>query len=274
MRATYRAPIRSLALALASLLFMAGCGGASVPFTPRTTAAQVAAAATTATDPPLTYVAIGASDAFGVGANDPIHHNWPALLAAQIAARAGVTVHLVDLGIPGATMAQAMTDELPVVQDTSPDIITILLGTNDVLATTPVSQVEDTLGSLVLTLRFDYPNALLLVGNLPDLTRLPSFAARDTTALREEIDLLNFDIATLCAQTGATLVDIYDATAQGISAGDIAADGLHPTDAGAQAIATAFATALQQTEQPQGTPTPTVPPTDALAHSAPEVAAP
>lgn len=257
---------RVVALTLICLLFLAGCGGASVAATTSSSnAAQVASAASPSTDPPLTYVAIGASDAFGVGASDPIHRNWPALLAAKIASLNGTTVHLVDLGIPGATVAQAMEDELPVLQDTSPNIITVLLGTNDVLANTPLTKVDDTFGSLVLTLRLDYPNALLLIGNMPDLARVPYFATRDTTALRNKLDLLNTTIATLCAQTGATLVDIFDATAQGISAGDIASDGLHPTDAGAAAIATTFATALQQREHPTSTPTPTATPTGTFA---------
>lgn len=267
-RARHRSAHAALVLAMALALLLTGCDTAKSTSTAapqRAAGAQdvppIAAAAPASASHQLTYVAIGASDAFGVGASDPIHHNWPALLATQIAARNGGHVRLVDLGIPGATVAQATQDELPVLVDATPDVISVLLGTNDLLAGTPAGDIEAALDSLVFTLRFDYPQAKLLVGNLPDLTRLPYFASRDTTALRGEIALLNLDIATTCESAGATLVDIFDATAQGISAGDVAADGLHPTDAGATAIANAFAAALQQSENPAGTATPTASPT-------------
>ena len=51
----------------------------------------------------LTYVAVGASDAFGVGTGDPSHDNWPTVLSHDL----GGSVHLVNLGIPGITVEGA-----------------------------------------------------------------------------------------------------------------------------------------------------------------------
>ena len=64
----------------------------------------------------ITYVALGASDAFGVGTYDVNDDNWPAVLADDL----GGSVHLVNLGIPGATVAEATRAELPIALMPSP----------------------------------------------------------------------------------------------------------------------------------------------------------
>ena len=47
-----------------------------------------------------TLVVLGASDAYGVGTNDPDRDNWPTSLARQLHGQ----IHLVNLGVPGATL--------------------------------------------------------------------------------------------------------------------------------------------------------------------------
>lgn len=248
------------------LLVVAGCGTTS-PSTTTVHAKQAGIAnqpQSRAADPHarqavtrmLTYVVIGASDAFGVGSSDPIHKNWPTLFAAQVGKSRGVPVHVVNLGIPGATSAQAVQDELPVAESVGPSIITVLVGTNDIVNRTPVATAEENIAILVFTLRATYPNAQILVGNLPDLGRLKYFAGRDPSGLQDELTTLNAYIDDLCLRSGTTLVDIYTTTAQGIKSGDVSSDGLHPTDAGAQAIAQAFLAALPSPPPATASPTP------------------
>ena len=50
------------------------------------------------------YVAIGASDTFGIGAGDPLNDNWPNDLAGLL----GSQVRVVNLGIPGADASNAL----------------------------------------------------------------------------------------------------------------------------------------------------------------------
>src|SRR5215472_3083405 len=71
----------------------------------------------------LTYVAIGASDAFGIGTDGPQTESWPAVVAHRLSASS----HLINLGIPGATVALARRIEVPVALDAQPDIITVWL---------------------------------------------------------------------------------------------------------------------------------------------------
>src|SRR5438128_284435 len=55
----------------------------------------------------FTYVAIGASDTFGIGTEDPYSENWPTDLAGML----GPNVHLINLGIPGIIVHEALSIE-------------------------------------------------------------------------------------------------------------------------------------------------------------------
>ena len=76
----------------------------------------------------ITYVAIGASDTFGIGTSDPYMENWPTNLAEKLSQK----VHLINLGIPGITLHDALNLELPVALDSHPELVTIWLGVNDI----------------------------------------------------------------------------------------------------------------------------------------------
>src|SRR6266536_2015082 len=74
--------------------------------------------------PPLTYVAIGASDTAGVGVEDPEREAWVNVLAQALPQ----PVRVVNLGISGATARQAVDDELPQALDVlegMPGLVTV-----------------------------------------------------------------------------------------------------------------------------------------------------
>src|SRR6185437_6273285 len=100
---------RTLAGMLALALLLNGCQSAA-------TGARGQIAPTYA----LTYAAVGASDAFGVGTDDPADESWPSVLARDLSNH----THLINLGIPGATVAEAQRVEAPIVVATHPSIIT------------------------------------------------------------------------------------------------------------------------------------------------------
>src|SRR6185312_10412724 len=130
----------------------------------------------------VTYVAIGASDAFGVGTNDPAEDNWPTVLAHLL----GSDTHLVNLGIPGETVAEARQTELPVALDAKPSLVTVWLGVNDIVQLVSVQEYEAQLEALLRSLQ-QRTHAHVFVGNIPDLSLLSFFAGYDQTALRDAI---------------------------------------------------------------------------------------
>lgn len=192
----------------------------------------------------LTYVALGASDAFGIGTYDANDDNWPAVLAGDL----GGPVHLINLGIPGATVTEAARAELPAALDAQPNVVTVWLAVNDLADGVPLDAYARQLTDLLTQLR-TRTHARVYTANLPDLTLLPYFAAQDPTALQAQIRVWNARIAAVCAATGTHLVDLDAYSAQLAQHPEyIADDGLHPSTLGAQALAQVFAQAIQQSQ--------------------------
>ncbi|HAG97762.1 MAG TPA: hypothetical protein DCL75_02595, partial [Ktedonobacter sp.] len=102
----------------------------------------------------LTYVAIGASDTFGIGADDPQTENWPADLSVGL----GTGVHLVNLGIPGITLHQALSVEVPVALDAHPNLVTVWLAVNDLANNVPLASYAHDLDLLLSRLQRDAPH--------------------------------------------------------------------------------------------------------------------
>lgn len=184
----------------------------------------------------LTYVAIGASDAFGVGTYFPDRDNWPTVLTHLL----GPDVHLVNLGIPGETVAEARKTELPVAIDAHPALVTVWLGVNDFVQSVSVADYEQQLEGLLLSLH-QKTHARVFVGNIPDLSLLPSFSGYDQATLRATIAHWNAAVARAVAASGATLVDLYTFWNELASHPEyIASDGFHPSTVGARRLAEVF----------------------------------
>src|SRR5260370_39154939 len=66
---------------------------------------------------PVTYVAIGASDAVGVGAKDPITEGW----VPRLGARLGPEARVINLGVSGSTLAPALDERLRPALHAPPD---------------------------------------------------------------------------------------------------------------------------------------------------------
>ena len=234
-------------LLLLACLFIAGCARSAAPSTAHLgvraldatpTASPTAPPLSTA---PLTVAAIGASDAFGIGTDQPHTDNWPAVLAGRLSSAA----HLVNLGIPGATVALARRDEVPVALSAQPDVIAIFLGINDLDQGVTLAAFEQQLAALVQALRGS-TLARIYVANLPDLTLLPYFAKDDPLTLEEQVSAWNAAIARICTAQGAALVDLHAAWSELANHPNyVSADGLHPSTAGAHRIAAAFVAAIE-----------------------------
>lgn len=220
----------ALSFALLLCLTLAACGAAASP--PRH-----APSVAKASSPGRTLVVMGASDAYGVGTNDPDRLNWPTQLAAELPQ----PTHLVNLGIPGATLAQAQQEELPIAAAQHAQIVVIWLAVNDIIDGTPLPTYTTELRDTLATLRRASPSTRIFVGNVPDLAELPYFAAHDPATLRAEVNAWNAAIAQVCVAEGATVADLANAWGEFDQHPEyISYDGLHPSLAGARALANFF----------------------------------
>lgn len=216
--------ILSLPLAACALPFSSATTSTSLPL-------QTAPAAQ------LTYVAIGASDTFGTGTDDPDRQSWPVDLVNKL----GPGARLINLGIPGIDVPDALNMELPVALDTHPDLVTVWLATNDVVDKVPLATYAHDLSSLLQQLHTADPHAEVLVANIPDLTLLPRFQQSDLKELSATVASYNAVISTAVEQNHAVLVDLYQQEQMLADHPEyISSDGFHPNALGYEQVATIF----------------------------------
>jgi len=201
------------------------------------------------------YVAVGASETVGVGAADPATQAWPVVLHR----RALPEDRLVNVGVSGGTLEGALRTQLPAALAAEPDVVTVWLAVNDLLTGVPVATYQQRLARLVHELRRGGRTAVL-VGNVPQLWRLPAYRAclpgergeasgvscvlpfvPSVAEVRAEVGRFNRVIRTVVRREGARLVDL-----SGVPFGArlTSADGFHPSTAGHRRIAAAFAARL------------------------------
>ena len=181
---------------------------------------------------PLTYVAIGASDSVGVGATLPERESWVAVLHARLPEGS----RLVNLGVSGSLLRQALDQQLPVALDADPDLVTVWLAVNDLNARVPLDRYTADLDALLRALR-ERTDATILVGNVPDMSTLPAAARMNL----EPIPAWNARIEEVVARNGAQLVDMRDAWREVVEHPEyVSSDGFHPSTAGYARLADRF----------------------------------
>ena len=213
--------------------------------------------------PQVVYVAVGASETAGVGSDQPLREAWPQVLF-RTALPPSTTV-FVNLGIPGATVATALREELPQALELAPVLATVWFNVNDLLAGVSPADFERDLATLVRGLRRG-GSTRVLVANVPPLDRLPAYlacrpspppgsapcelerAVPGPDALNRTVDAYNAATERVTTREGALLVDLHEvglaARRSGTDASLVSADGFHPSNDGHAAVAAAFADVL------------------------------
>ena len=182
---------------------------------------------------PQVYVALGASDAVGVGADHPSSEGWVPLVGNELPE----SPQLINLGISGATLGDVISQELPVAIDARPDWVSIWPGVNDLRQDVSLKTFTSQLNAILNQLNRE-TLAHVIVLNIPDLRLVPAFAEVDQTTLDQTVRQWNDAIAQAVRQHNAILVDLYG-NSQEVAGHpqDISSDGFHPSTAGYRRIA-------------------------------------
>lgn len=251
----------ALGVAIVALL-LAGCSDPE----PSTSRGGVEGPPVTAPGGPgPVYVSVGASETAGIGADQPLREGWPRVLF-QTALPS--TTSFVNMGIPGATVAQALRDELPMAVALRPSLVTVWLNVNDILAGVSVDRFEREMDTLLRSLGREGATRVL-VANVPPLDRLPSYLACRPSpppgsapcrlpaappapaVVNGMVEDFNAATARLAERHGAHLVDLHALGSAARQAGTdtalVSGDGFHPSTAGHAAVAGAFAEVLRGT---------------------------
>ncbi|HEY7339933.1 MAG TPA: GDSL-type esterase/lipase family protein [Ktedonobacterales bacterium] len=206
-------------------------------------------AATPTATPSMVYVAMGASDAVGVGASDPNTTAYVPRLIARLPAHA----FALNLGVSGYTVKQALAEELPQALAAHPTLVTVWLVGNDFRQCTPLADYQRDLDSLLGQLQ-SQTRAQVFVANAPDMSLLP--AIRDGSPnlgaclrglqpalIRAVVAQWNTAIDAVVAKHHQVLVDLFHSD---LAAHPeyIASDGFHPSDSGYRVLADLFWTQI------------------------------
>ena len=208
------------------------------------------------------YAAIGASETFGVGADDRSRQAWPRVFSTDALPSSAV---LYNFGIPGATTAQALHDEVPAAIAVHPTVVTVWLNVNDLISGVAAPTYEAELRQVLRTLRRG-GRAQVLVANTPDLAQLPAYRAclpdaptggppclipdallPTPQAVAMAVADYNAAISDAAKREGATLVDLHLDGSQITQHPEwISADGFHPSGQGYAVIAKQFEDAYRR----------------------------
>lgn len=176
----------------------------------------------------VVYTALGASDAVGIGAF-PISEGYVFLLRGQmLTVKAEVELH--NLGINGARMEAFLAEELAPAIASDPDVVTLWVGSNDVIGGRDPKDFRAGLDTILSELRAR-TSAQVFVGDLADLSKAPlyrTFPDPDVTTAR--VDAFNAEIRASVAAHGAFLVPI--ATQLPLDDATFSIDGFHPSNRG------------------------------------------
>jgi lysophospholipase L1-like esterase len=193
---------------------------------------------------PVTYVALGASDAVGIGSNIPGSQGYVPLVAAHLPKGS----HLINLGISGIQLHEALSQELPLALTTSPNLITIWLVANDFIGGVTYDNYLHDLNTLLQQLQAS-TRARVVMANLPDLTRLPAFANESSSQKFQmllAIQQWNRSIAQLAKKYGVVLVDLFSQGSRLTAHPEyISGDGFHPSPSGYVQLANYFWQAIR-----------------------------
>lgn len=212
--------------------------------------------------PSVVYAAVGASETYGIGANDRYRQAWPQVFYNDVLPQSAV---LYNFGIPGATTAQALHDEVPAAVAVHPSVVTVWLNVNDLIQEVAPQTYGAQLRELLHALRRG-GQTRVLVANTPDLGQLPAYRACLPNApaggpaclipealvptpqvMATTIAAYNAAINEAAKQEGATVVDLH---LDGVQISQhpewLSADGFHPNGQGYAIIAKLFEDAYRR----------------------------
>jgi lysophospholipase L1-like esterase len=247
----------SLAARIAAALL-----GTTLTLSACTTTPVVGVLPSASTPASIVYAAIGASETYGIGATDRYRQAWPQVFFIDVLPRSAV---LYNFGIPGATTAQALQDEVPAAIAAHPTVVTVWLNVNDLIRGVSAADYAAQLRQLLHALRRG-GQTQVLVANTPDLGQLPAYRAclpnapaggptcvipnglvPTPQAITAAVDAYNAAISQAAKQEGATLVDLHLNGAQIAQHPEwVSADGFHPSEQGYAVIAKLFEDAYRR----------------------------
>jgi lysophospholipase L1-like esterase len=190
----------------------------------------------------MRYLALGDSYTIGTGASDP-SRSWPSIIASRLGAE------LTNPAVNGYTTLDLIRDELPYLERIKPDLVSILIGVNDLVQGRTPEQYRDALTRIYEAVAALEARPRVVAVSIPSWSYVPAaddFGGGEHVA--HQTAVFNA-VAELEARARSfAWVDITEASRSGIGTeGWIASDELHPGDAQYAAWAEAIWSTVRDT---------------------------
>jgi lysophospholipase L1-like esterase len=168
------------------------------------------------------YLALGDSYTIGTGASSD-EHAWPSIIAGRLGAE------LTNPAVNGFTTLDLIRNELPLFERLKPDLVTVLIGVNDLVQGRGPDEYRGSLRTIYAAIE----SARVVAISIPTWSYVPAAAEFGGA---DHVDRLTGTFNEVAreesAARGFRWVDIGPASISGIGTpGWIASDHLHPGDA-------------------------------------------
>ena len=186
------------------------------------------------------YVAMG--DSFTAGL-EPGKPRWPDVIAREL----GTDVRYENLAVVGATSVDVERDQLGRAIELEPDLITLVCGANDVLASTrpDAGEYARRLAGMFRRLRREAPNAEIMSATYPYISRFLDLRPRSRARVEKGMEVFNAAARKVALSHGVVLLEGFDhpAAKERSTFGE---DGFHPSEEGHRQAAREFLRALRE----------------------------
>ena len=204
----------------------------------------------------LRYVALG--DSYTIGTSVDERERWPNQLAARLGAGSPSVELVANLGVNGFTSADLIAIELPQLERLRPELVTVLIGVNDVVRRVPPADYEANVTTILDALLDRLRPERIVAVATPDYTVTPQGARYgDPRSQSAGIRRNNGILARASEQRGIRFVDIYDLSRRAEDDRSLVArDGLHPSGRQYAMWLDRIVPAVEQLLAPEGEPDP------------------
>ena len=181
--------------------------------------------------PSRRYVALG--DSYTIGTSVAVADRWPDRLVGALAPGPPSLELVANLGVDGYTTADLIRDELPPLVGLRPDVVSVLIGVNDVVQGASADAYSRNVVRILDAVLATVPPDRVVTVGIPDYTVTPAGADYgDPTRRRAAVVEDNRIMAALAAERGIAFVDIFDLSSRAATDRSlVASDGLHPSGA-------------------------------------------
>ena len=181
----------------------------------------------------IVYLALGDSYTIGTGASHE-SRNFPSLLAVHVQETTRREVEVVNPAVNGFTTIDLLAKELGYITDLKPDLVSVLIGVNDLVQGRSAQQYRESLVEIYDAIAAtQLPAGRVAAISIPNWSVAP--AARDygdPARLRSVTEKFNAVAQQEAEARRFTWADLTEVSTRAMgSTGWIAADELHPGDA-------------------------------------------